>query len=211
MVTTFMGDDEDRWNSFANWLDVVWLAHGLKHEKLIAKSREKLKTLVNYENAIALLVAAHTIGDKDLRSTCVDYMIKNSIDIEKFNRMKQLSDRNIGEVAQLSESLMVEVQQKVMDKVSNLKVEKKTGVKVSPLHKKKRTCVLCKRVMLKEDLRSAQLPPVFGFSKERLVCTSCASIAQLLPSPSNPSNGDPSHSRSRRSEDRSRASQSHKD
>src|SRR3546814_11788878 len=51
----------------------------------------KLEALLNYENAISVMVAAHAVGDKTLRSKAIDYMLQHGS-----NPQKRSEERRVG-------------------------------------------------------------------------------------------------------------------
>jgi hypothetical protein len=51
-----------------NWLDLLWLAHNRQMSALKSEAIEQLPKLINIENVVAVLVCAHTIGEKKVSS-----------------------------------------------------------------------------------------------------------------------------------------------
>lgn len=93
--------------------------------------------------------------------------------------------KEIKQITSLSQSLVVEVNRKVLARVEDLKHEKKPTVKVSLSKKKQRTCCLCKRVFAKEQLRTQPVPSIFGQGdKERIVCVNCSLVTSFVADPS---------------------------
>jgi len=117
---------------------VLWFAHHTENADLKRQAVEKLCELINIENVVSVLVAAHTAGEKPLRNKCVDFLIEHAPYVEKFQRMKQHTDYDLAQVTALSASVRSEFASKVKQRVATLKTDMpKTKTKVSIFNKKK--------------------------------------------------------------------------
>ena len=56
----------EKWCHFANWLDILWFAHHTKKLELQKIAAENLKTLINVENVVGIITAAHASGEKEV-------------------------------------------------------------------------------------------------------------------------------------------------
>jgi len=110
-----------------NWLDILWFSSNIKSKKLKKKSVEKLKSLINTENAIQVLSGAQGTEENELRSIVLDFIISNTEGIELFHRNKPYDDI-IAKDLLINESLTNEFVDKVMDKfqMEKKKIENKT-------------------------------------------------------------------------------------
>jgi len=144
---------------------------------------DRLTNIINLDNVVSVLVTAHTVGAKELRDKCIDYVIENSVSVEIYQRMKSSSEFDVAKVGTLSISVKNKLNDKVKQKVSSLKTDlpAKTSSKVTIFNKKKRTCTLCKRILDLNDIRKdVQLPDLFGFTKPKQLCLSCNTLISLL-------------------------------
>jgi len=181
-TTQFFKKPFDTWCTFCSWLDVLWFAHHTENADLKSQAVGNLCELINIENVVSVLVAAHTAGEKPLRNKCVDFLIEHAPYVEKFQRMKQHTDYDLAQVTGLSASVRSEFASKVKQRVSTLKTDMpKTKTKASIFNKKKRTCTLCKRVVEVSEVRkNVELPDVFGHTKPKQICSSCQTLATLI-------------------------------
>jgi len=177
--------DFKNWCHFSTWLDVLWFSHSTESAQLKATAVAKLHDLINVENVFLVLVAAHVTGEKQLRSTCIDFLVTHGAYVEDFQRMRAGADIDVSLVGKLSVSIRDEVTKKVRERVSTLRLDTRVSQpksKVTLFNRKKRTCELCKRVVEPEDLKKdLLLPDVFGLNGNRQVCRSCQSLITLIP------------------------------
>eukprot|EP01127_Copromyxa_protea_P006464 TRINITY_DN1634_c2_g1_i1.p1 TRINITY_DN1634_c2_g1~~TRINITY_DN1634_c2_g1_i1.p1 ORF type:complete len:746 (+),score=88.28 TRINITY_DN1634_c2_g1_i1:644-2881(+) len=173
------GPFED-WCGFANWLDVLWFGHHTKNADLRKAAAQNLQGLINVENVIGIITAAHTAGEKELRSACVTFLVVHGMNVEEYQRMQ--SKQGGFKIGDLSQSVRVEVEGRVKATVKDLHQLKKEEItKVGFLQRRKQTCSLCKRVLQKEQLSKKQVPAVFGPPKKlKPVCKSCDQLTLLL-------------------------------
>jgi len=126
-------------------------------------------------------VAAHAIGDKELRSKAIDFMLRHGSDVQKYAKMKAQTAVDLKQATTLSESMVAEIGRKAVQRVEDMRHEKGVKVKVSLSKKKQRTCVLCKRLFPKEQLRIQPIPVIFGHGdKARVVCVGCTLVASFV-------------------------------
>ena len=106
------------WLDFANVVDRTWAAHQLQDSSLEKSALKHLSTLVNAENVVSILSLSHELGDKELRTQCVDYIVANAHQVQVFQTMELHKDRPFADITALSGSLTNEVQEKVMNRGS---------------------------------------------------------------------------------------------
>eukprot|EP01130_Rhizamoeba_saxonica_P004880 TRINITY_DN1976_c0_g2_i2.p1 TRINITY_DN1976_c0_g2~~TRINITY_DN1976_c0_g2_i2.p1 ORF type:complete len:886 (-),score=148.10 TRINITY_DN1976_c0_g2_i2:38-2470(-) len=172
-------------NTFFSWLDVLWFSHHANENSLNEKTLTKLPKYINVDNVTLVLIGAHHTGSKELRSICVDFMVMYSADIESYNRMNKMHE-DLFSINTLSNSLSSEMAEKVQEKVVSLRPEEKSkdcsfcNSKFS-FFARKHSCVLCKRVSCSNCInRNTVLPPVFGYTRARSVCTICKQLVTLI-------------------------------
>jgi len=181
-----LSGDPSEWSHFANWLDVLWFGHNTENDKLVNQAVSKLEPLINIENVVPVLVGAHTAGQKELRSKCVDFIVLHGTNVEEFQRMRvnatAHADTDLSSISNLSTSLRTEVTSLVKKQMSELKHTKK-GKKSKKFGTKKNTCALCRRVVDKTQIKSnVALPGTFGFNKPKSICQSCVQLSTLVAS-----------------------------
>eukprot|EP01124_Arcella_intermedia_P020208 TRINITY_DN27706_c0_g1_i1.p1 TRINITY_DN27706_c0_g1~~TRINITY_DN27706_c0_g1_i1.p1 ORF type:complete len:555 (-),score=167.44 TRINITY_DN27706_c0_g1_i1:41-1582(-) len=181
-LSDVFSDEEAPWITSCSWLDVLWFAHYTENEKLKLKASGTLHNLINIENVLPILVAAHTTGEKSLRDKCIDFMIEHAPFVEEFQKMRAHADFDISRVGALSDSIRNTMNMKVKNRVTTLKTDlPKAKSKPSIFNKKKFTCSLCKRVVEEKELKkNVDLPELFGSSKGKQVCLSCESLITLV-------------------------------
>jgi len=180
----FLSQEPSKWINYCNWLDLLSFAHHIENEPLITNAITQLDSIINVDNVVSVLVTAHhTVGAKELRDKCIDYVIENAVSVEIYQRMKSNSEFDVSQVGKLSISVKNNINTKVKQKVSSLKndLPAKTTSKVTIFNKKKRTCTLCKRILeLSEIKKDVTLPDLFGYSKPKQLCLSCNSLITLI-------------------------------
>jgi hypothetical protein len=179
----FLCQDSSKWIAYCNWLDFLWFAHQIENEELVENAINHLNNIINVDNVVSVLVAAHNVHAKELRDKCIDFVIENAVSVEIYQRMKSNSEFDVSQVGTLSISVKNNINSKVKQKVSTLKNDRpsKNTSKVTIFNKKKRTCTLCKRVLeLTEIKKDVTLPDIFGYSKPKQLCLSCNSLISLI-------------------------------
>jgi len=128
-----------------------------------------------------VMVAAHAVGDKELRSKAIDYMLKHGSDVQKYAKMKAQATVDLKQATTLSESMVAEISRKAVQRVEDMKHERMAKIKIAPSKRKQRTCVLCKRVFAKDQLRIQPIPAIFGHGdKARTVCVGCTLVSSFV-------------------------------
>lgn len=181
----------EQWCFYASWLDILWFAHHAKVPTMKGDAVKNLQLLINVENVVSVLVASHATGEKGLRSVCVDFVVKNGVNVSAYQSMKNNEEHGINRIADLSQSLRTEVEDKVKTTVGALsKTPTQDKIKTGFLTKHKNKCALCKRLMKREDLSKQLLPPVLaGGKKFKIVCSSCGQLAELVGTAGTPKPG----------------------
>jgi len=100
------------WCHFCTWLDVLWFSHHTENTELQARAVEQLQNLLNIENVVPVLIAAHACEEKHLRTKCIDIVILHSAYVEEFQRMRIFSESDFKEVSKLSVSMKDEITKK---------------------------------------------------------------------------------------------------
>jgi len=175
--------DASKWISYCSWLDLLWFSYHNQNEGLLKTAIDHLCEQINVDNVVSVLISAHTVGAKELRDKCIDFVIENAVSVEIYQRMKLNSEFDVSKVGTLSISVKNHLNSKVKQKVSSLKTDlpSKNTSKVTIFNKKKRTCTLCKRVLeLNEIKKDVPLPDIFGYSKPKQLCLSCNSLVSLI-------------------------------
>jgi hypothetical protein len=164
---------------------LVFSSYEKQNTELQAQAVEHLQQLVNIENVVPVLIAAHTTEEKNLRTKCIDIVVSHSAYIEEFQRMKSFCESDIKEISKLSQSMKDEITKKIQQRVSSLQTDlllPQPKTKVTMFNKKKRTCSVCQRIVEPEDIRNnVILPELFGEQRPRQVCIVCESLATLVP------------------------------
>jgi hypothetical protein len=173
-----------------NWLDIMWLAHNRAMTELENKAVVQLSQNINVDNVVQILIGAHHCGAKGLRSECVDYLLRQSVVMEQYSRIRATNTQIINSLSGLSISLNNEMSQKVSTQVSNLKDPALKNNKscticsstFSHFGNKKHSCTLCKRIICNDCLQKGQkLPKVFGYKeKSKNVCVTCNQLVSLI-------------------------------
>jgi hypothetical protein len=176
----------------ATWLDKMWFAHSTSNTKLSTTAEAALGSLINVENVLPILFCAHQIGFKELRSLCMDFMSAHSTSIEDAQRMQVDAPMALGKVSSLSASVNHELTSKLSNATSSAAITKQKTkscdfcTKTFSTFGKKNTCPLCHKVACGECTRKKiTIPPIFGISKPRDICLSCAQVVDLWTDPGN--------------------------
>jgi len=138
-LNVFLSQEPSKWINYCNWLDLLSFAHHIENEPLITNAITQLDSIINVDNVVSVLVTAHhTVGAKELRDKCIDYVIENAVSVEIYQRMKSNSEFDVSQVGKLSISVKNNINTKVKQKVSSLKndLPAKTTSKVTIFNKK---------------------------------------------------------------------------
>lgn len=178
----------------ANWLDKLWFAHCVGDASLLAEAETALGSLINVENVLPVLFGAHQVGVKPLRSLCMDFMSAHSTSIEDARRMQVDAPVALGKVGSLSASVNQELSSKIAGATSSARIPqqkvKSCGLcaKTFSTFGKKNNCILCHKTACGDcTKKKVTIPPIFGISKPRDICTSCAQVVDLWSDPGNQS------------------------
>jgi len=124
------------WCVFASWLDILWFSNQTENKDLQKLAVTKLQKLINCDNVVSILVGAHTAGEKELRSSCVDFIMKQGVSISQYQVMRENKEKDLAKIGSLSQSLRSEVEGKVKKTVKELHSTQQSNSKVGFLAKK---------------------------------------------------------------------------
>lgn len=174
----------------ASYLDKMWFAYAVGDQKELAEMEKTIGTLINVENVLPVLFGAHQAGLKGLRSLCMDFMTAHSTSIEDARRMQVDAPLALGKVAGLSASLNNELTSKLSSATAASGPAQKVKrcshcTKTFPTFGKKTNCALCHKITCADcTKKKVTIPPIFGFSKPRDICTPCSQVVSLWTDPS---------------------------
>lgn len=176
-----------------NPLDELWFAYHSEDNELTTELADKMQEYINTDNVIFILINSHQMGLKNLRSTCLDYLLIHAETIER-NRMLSSTEFSFHSISNLSESLNQEYANKLRNKMKkqvNIELIVKIGKKKSSTcyicttdftFEKKRKCKMCKRESVCPKCLNYKmvLPKVIGIKGEVKVCKLCRDLAMII-------------------------------
>eukprot|EP01129_Flabellula_baltica_P010408 TRINITY_DN4394_c0_g1_i1.p1 TRINITY_DN4394_c0_g1~~TRINITY_DN4394_c0_g1_i1.p1 ORF type:complete len:824 (-),score=145.73 TRINITY_DN4394_c0_g1_i1:441-2780(-) len=170
LLAKYLLSSRESMKSFS-WLDIFWFSHNCDLTKLKQQALDKLTEYLNLDNVVSVLVASHHIGEKELRNTCVEMMVKNA---EYFVAHHKDPFFNLTLSESMTENMLNSFNEKKREQKTN-KSRCQMCKTTLGLFSKKNSCALCNATICTTDSIQCDMPALLGDGK-RILCPACESI-----------------------------------